>query len=433
MVQRQIRGIASLVLAACMLLACNQDTILPGQRIAILPEDGPQPRVAVTPVALPAPQMNASWTQVNGSAAHAIANPALGWPLTPVWSLDIGTGNSAKSQITGTPVIGNGTVFVMNAASGVTAVSRDGAVLWNTSLAPAGEKGTEGFGGGLALAGGRLFATTGFGEVLALSPETGGVLWRQRLSAVLRAAPVAEGGLVVAVARDDVAYGIDAETGRLLWDQSGIRGLAGLLGGAAPALSGGLLALPYASGEVQALDPATGEFLWSELLFQGKRGLVRSRIGDISSDPVIHGGRVYFGSQGGELVAVSAETGERLWRLDAGSYQPVWPAGDSIFVISDTMKLMRVNAAEGIVVWSVPLPEYTNPEKRKGGLVHFGPVLAGGKLNVAGSDGLIRSFDPVGGGLLGVTELPAGAAGSMAVAGGQMFIVDADGTLHAFQ
>ena len=56
-------------------------------------------------------------------------------------------------------------------------------------LSPEGEKGKEGFGGGLAADGGMIFATTGFGEIIAVSATSGEILWRQSFGAPFRAAP----------------------------------------------------------------------------------------------------------------------------------------------------------------------------------------------------------------------------------------------------
>ena len=64
---------------------------------------------------------------------------------------------------------------------------------------------------------------------------------------------------------------------------------------------------------------------------------------------------------------------------------------------------------------------------------HYGPVLAGGRLWVASSDGVIRSFDPESGALLGSTPLPGGAATNPVVAGQPLYVVSSDGRLHAYR
>ena len=94
-----------------------------------------------------------------------------------------------------------------------------------------------------------IFVTTGFGEVFALDPRSGGTIWQRTLEAPIQAAPVVYDGRVVAVQRDDTAYGLDARTGGTLWRVQGVGG-TGLMGGASPAADGLLVVVPFASGEV---------------------------------------------------------------------------------------------------------------------------------------------------------------------------------------
>ncbi len=423
----------SLLAVAIMLAACGGEEILPGERIAVLPGDRSSAVVEVTELAAGAASANSGWTHINGNARHAIAHPALNWPLEPLWSVEIGTGNSDDSRIIGSPVIADGFVYVMDAAARITAVSTAGAPLWSVEVAPPTERGREGFGGGLALDGGQLLVTTGFGEVLALAPGSGAVIWRQELDAIVRAAPVAADGLVVVVARNDVAYGIDADDGRLRWSVAGAKGVAGLLGGASPAFVDGTAILPFASGQMLRVEGRSGQPVWGEALSGGRRGFVRMVIGDIAGAPVVAGGRVFAASQSGELTATDLETGERIWTLGEGAYGPVWPAGDSVFLVSDEQELLRVDASQGAVVWRVALPGYVKPEKRRHLTANYGPVLAGGRLIVASGDGVIRSFDPTTGAALGETAVPGGAAAQPALAGGVLFVISSNGSLHAFQ
>ena len=63
----------------------------------------------------------------------------------------------------------------------------------------------------------------------------------------------------------------------------------------------------------------------------------------------------------------------------------------------------------------------------------YGPVLAGGRLFVSSSDGILRSFDPASGNLVGHAEIPGGAASAPVVAGGTLYVTGRDGNLHAFR
>jgi outer membrane protein assembly factor BamB len=151
---------------------------------------------------------------------------------------------------------------------------------------------------------------------------------------------------------------------------------------------------------------------------------------DIAGDPVIDGGRAYVGTFSGRLAALAVDSGETLWAIPEGAAAPVVPAGDSLFLVNDLNELLRVDAATGGVIWRVPLPA---SELRRGRSAHMGPVLAGGRLIVAATDGALRQFDPATGAALGDVALPAGAASAPVVAGGTLWVVTADGVLRAFR
>lgn len=426
----------NLALIGCLVLAvaCTErEPTLPGDRLPVRPAEARATAPAeVPPLALPPARANAEWTHPSGTAAGRPEHPALA-PMPGLrWSVDLGQGSSKRTRLITVPVVGGGLVFALDSAGQLSAVHPNGQVAWRQSLAPAGERAESGFGGGLAYADGTVYATTGYAEVLAIDAATGAIRWRHRLEAPARAAPAVLDGRVFAIARNDTAVALDAGTGSVLWRISGGGASAGLLGGASPAAAGPLVVLPFSSGEVLGVVARSGTQAWGQAVTGGRRGLVRNRISDMSGDPVIAGDTVYASNQAGRTVALDRLTGERRWTMDEGAYGPAWPVGGSIFLLSDTGTLVRADAATGQILWSQQLPEFGTSRRREA-LPHHGPVLAGGRLWVAGADRQLRAFDPTTGNPLGAIALPAPAASTPVVAGGVLYVVTTDGRLHAFQ
>ena len=198
----------------------------------------------------------------------------------------------------------------------------------------------------MAQAGGVLYVTTGFGEVWALDPASGGTIWQRTFDAPIRAAPTVRDGRVFVVLRSDAGYGLDARTGQTLWRAQGTGG-PGLLGGASPAADGQLVVLPFASGEVLGVLARNGLTVWGTAITGGRREYARNSINDVSGDPVIDGVWVYASNQSGRTIRLDSRTGERAWTLAEGSYGPAWPAGNSVFLLSDLGALVRVDAEIG--------------------------------------------------------------------------------------
>ena len=426
-----------LALAAALLLAgCSGEEILPGDRIPIRQVEAPladTDPAAVRPVPIPAAVMNADWSHRNGAASGRIANAAFSPSPSLRWSVPIGEGDARRRRIVTAPLVAGGLVYTIDAGGMISAVRQsDGTRVWSQSIVPAAQQADNGPGGGFATAGGVLYVTTGFGEVMALSPTTGGRIWTQRLEGPIRAAPTVSGGQVFVVVRDDTGYALDARTGETNWIVRGVGG-TGLLGGASVATDGTLAVFPFASGEVLGIVARNGLQVWGTAVTGGRRELARNAIVDISGDPVIDGGVIYASNQSGRTIALSAETGERLWTASEGAYGPAWPVGGSVFLVSDEGALLRLDGATGQVIWRTALPEYYNEKKRIEAIPHYGPLLAGGRLWVASADETLRSFDPTTGRQLSSVPLPGGAGAPPAIAGGVMYIVNRDGQLLAFQ
>lgn len=434
------RGILSALLALALLAACSdEEVILEGERLDI--RDGMAGAAGeevnrAVPLALPAPQLNSDWTHRGGGPAHRGGHPALPGALAPLFAVDIGSGNERRVRLTADPVISGGRIFTLDSRSQLQATATSGAVLWRADLTPPAEDPADGSGGGIATDGSRVYVSTGFGRVTALDAATGRVIWVQALQAAGTSAPTVAGGLVHVVSRDSRAWAIETGNGRVRWVLSGVPAIAGFAGGAGPAAVPGTVVYPFPSGEVLAVFSEGGIQRWSTILAGARLGAASARATtDIGGDPVIDGGRVYVGNVSGRIVALDLGTGERLWTATEGATGGLWPVAGSLFAVNDINELVRIDAATGAAVWRVALPVETGGGwlSRADRHAHYGPVVAGGRVIVASSDGVIRLFDPVSGALAGQVALPGGAASNPVVAGGVLHVVAADGTLRAFR
>lgn len=368
-----------------------------------------------------------------GEADHAIAHPAFGTRADEVFVTQFGAGEGRGTRITADPIVAGGRVFVMDARASVVALSAGGEPIWTRALVPPFDRATEASGGGLAYGGGKLFATSGFGELTALDPSTGRVLWTQDLDAPGGAAPTVRDGLVYVAGRNGTGWAIDTENGRIRWTLQGAPGQASFGAGAGPAVTGDLAIMPFPGGELRAVFAKGGLPRWSSVVAGGRVGYAANIISDITGDPVVSGNTVYSGNVAGRAAAIDLATGETKWSIPFAAKAPMLPAGNSVFFVSDLNQLVRVDAATGDPIWQVNLPRFARTRRANRLYAHYGPILAGGRLYVASSDGLLRQFDPRSGNLTGAAALEAPAAAMPAVAGGIMYVVTTDGKLHGFR
>ena len=351
------------------------------------------------------------------------------------WSASIGQGNDRKHRISADPVAAKGRVFTLDSQAAVTAIAQSGAVLWQRDLAPASDAGNAS-GGGLAVAGGVLYAATGFGDLYALDAETGDVIWRQRLDAPVAGAPMVAGKLIYLVTRNSRAWAINTADGRVKWQLENTPSATGVTGAAAPALGGGYVIFPFSSARLAAAFPRGGMQVWEASVAGERLGKAYAQINDVTGDPVIHGGMVFAGSPSGRTVALDLRSGEMRWQAREGAMDPVLVDGGSVFLVSDAAQLVRLDARSGKRIWAVDLPNYVprrNSRRLRDVYAHHGPVLAAGRLWVASGDAKLRGFDPRDGALVSTIDLPAAATGRPIIVDHTMYLVDAAGMLLALR
>ncbi|MFT4794277.1 MAG: outer membrane protein assembly factor BamB [Paracoccaceae bacterium] len=374
-----------------------------------------------------------AWTHAGGDAAHSGGN--LPGPTTAklVWRASAGTA-PADLLPPGTPVASDGRIYVRDGASGVRAFdAASGRLVWTADLTLDGEDDEVGYGGGLALGGGALFATTGFGEVLALDPASGAIRWRARGDAPYRSAPVATQGQVVAVSAINGVIGFDAADGTVAWRSEGQSTRYGNLGRGSPAAAPGAALIPFGSGELSVIRIPSGVRVWSVNLGVSAGGEGLAAFSDLTSGPVLAGTIIVAGTASGQLAGIDGRNGGQIWKRSFGSLSPVWVAGDSVYVVTTEPRLLRLDASTGRTMWARTLDGFEDMEDRDGQITWAGPVLAGGRAWITSSDGRLLAFDGVSGEPRDVLEMPGGSVTGPIAYDGTIYVQTDDGQLLAYR
>ncbi len=403
----------------------EEEERLPGERISVVSPNSTSALSNVDtakPVSVDAEQVNGDWTQPGGVASNAPGHLAFTGRLQQRWSRDIGAGSSSDGQLIAKPIIAGNRVYTLDTEGVVRAFSKNsGNELWEASLVPEDEDEEAGFGGGLAMDGGKLFAVTGFGIVVALNPSSGKRLWTKRFELPFRMSPTAVNGRIFVVNSESQLYCLSTEDGRQLWTARGLPEAAAMLSNASPAVSNDAVVVPYPSGELVAFGISDGQPKWAESLTRTQPGTARQEVGD-TARPVIAGGTVYAVSGAGRLIATDLGSGSRRWSLEISASQPPWVSGDAVFVVDRSGKLVAVQRESGDIAWVANLPRarYWN-----------GPVLAGGKVWLVSNEGLMVGANPKTGKIVTKRDLGEDVYIAPVVAARQMYLLTDDADLLA--
>ena len=407
-----------------------------GNRVAILSRIDSDARVDPTladvAVVLPPEDANSDWPQAGGTASKSYGHLALAQNPSRVWSVGI-AGSSNKQRLAAAPVIGGGRMFVMGTDGVVTAFdAKSGARGWSRKFSVPGEGSSSMYGGGASFEDGKLYVTTGMGEVAALEAATGKELWKVKPAGPLRGSPTIAFNAVYVMTQDNQIHALNIADGKSLWNESGSTGQAGVFGVAAPAAGQGTVIAGYSTGELVAYRYENGRTLWSDAL---ARTSISTQVGiltDVDADPIIDSGRVYALGQGGRMAAYELLTGQRVWELNLAGISTPAVAGDWIFTLTDDARLLCIARSTGKVRWITQLARFKNEEKKKNPIFWTGPVLAGNRLWVANSEGLVASASVTDGSVRDFTRLGSVSLAPVA-AKGTLYILDDDGKITAFR
>jgi outer membrane protein assembly factor BamB len=440
---RMRKRIAVLMIAAAMASGCSllkkgkPKTPVLGERIAVLTSESDvvvDPETAARPFALPEAVANTEWSQPGGNAPKSMGHLALGTSLGQVFNVSIGQGTGKAERLAAAPVVADGRIFTIDTSSTVRAFdAQSGAAVWSTRFGF--EKSNEAslYGGGVAVAGGRVYATNGLGYVAALDATNGGIVWSVRPGGPLRGAPSLAENTLYVQSQDNQIYSMKMADGSTNWSNAASLEIAGVFGSASPAVAQGTVVAGFSSGELNAYRYENGRLVWQDALSRTSISMGVASLSDIDANPVIDSGQVFAVGQGGRMVALELNSGQRLWELNIAGIATPWIAGEWVYVVTDDAKLIAISRANGKIRWINQLPRYGHEKSKKGQIHYVGPILAGGRLIVAGSNGVLANIDPDNGSFQTQTNVGAGVSLSPVVANSMLYILDDRGRLAGYR
>ncbi len=282
------------------------------------------------------------------------------------------------------PIVTDKLVITGNSIDGIVAYDRDTAHFrWRLDI-------KDGVEGGAQIADDVLYFGAGDGQLYAVQPESGKVIWTYPLKAEGLARPLIRSGILYVLGGNNVAHAVNAKTGKLVWlynrrEASNIS----VRGGSQPALAGDLLVLGFSDGAAVALNKTSGAVVWETNLNRAKR------FRDVDATPVVDGNTIFVSSYDGSLYSLGASDGHINWTVEEGGYDEVAIAGNVIYYSSSTGKTMALDKGSGKILWSKDNPRgiATAPVLMKG-VVIVGEMLGALRFLDSRTGEELNSFEP---------------------------------------
>ncbi len=426
-------SVVTFLLAGCTSwFGVDDEVPLPGERVSILTleerlaptDDMSDPVVLSEPVA-------ATWSQQDANADNRPPHAVYSGGLVVDWSLNVGSAETRTSRILGQPVVGDGHLYFLDADGRVIALSlQDRRSAWTRSVRPDGEDGGRGVGGGVALDGGTLFVSTGYGEVLALNALDGDVQWRRRYGIPFRAAPTVHGARVYAGLITDQTVALQRGDGSEIWLHEGaLKHGPSLLNALPAAANDDVVIAPYSTGEIVAVRADNGREAWRIPLAEVLQGAIQIEIEDIAGGPVIDADSVIAGGATGQLGSFDLQTGALQWRVPLTIAHTPRVTGEWMYALTADGEIVCLRQSTGNVRWRTNLADALAIDDDDD-LSWAGLIIAGGQVLVAGSRRMV-SLDPSDGSVLNTAAIQGDPASAPIVADGTLYVLTREGAVVA--
>ena len=312
------------------------------------------------------------------------------------------------------PILTDKLIIAANSIDGVVAYDRAVAQeRWRLDI-------KDGVEGSAQIAEDVLYFGAGDGQLYAIQPDNGQILWTYPLKAEGLARPLVKNGILYVLGGNNVAHCLNAKTGKLLWlyNRREASNLS-VRGGSQPALVGDVVMVGFSDGSLVGLNRTSGTMIWETNLNRNKR------FRDVDAAPVVDGNSVYISSYDGALYALNANDGRTLWSVDEGGYDEVLLSGNTLFYSSTSGKTMALDKGSGKVLWS-----RENPHG-----IGTAPVMYKGTLVVGEMDGTLRFLDARTGEFLNEFAPGRGVTSkaSLDPKRGEIYFMSAEANLFALQ
>ena len=338
--------------------------------------------------------------------------------IKTLWSVGVGDGQGDgfyRLQ----PAISGDVIYAASADGEVVAVDRKrGKILWEVDL-------DMSLSGGVGVYKDVLLLGSSEGVVLKLDASTGEQLWTTVLSGEILSPPQANGKVVVAQTYNGKLQGLDFTSGQLLWAYSSKVPLLTLRGTSVPILANNRVYAGFANGRVLAFDAQTGSIAWEVRVAIPTGRSEIERIVDVDGTMELSGDELYAASYQGSIVAVSIESGRKIWQQKASSFSGVSVGFGNVYAADEDGTLNAFMRNGDGVRWSQGALGYRQLSR---------PMPIGSYVAVGDFEGYLHILSQVDGDLVGRVRVDSdGVRADMLSEDGILYVFANDGELVAYE
>jgi outer membrane protein assembly factor BamB len=211
-----------------------------------------------------------------------------------------------------------------------------------------------------------------------LDPPFRSSLWSFQAGKLLEFQPIVVHGTIYFMDKDGEFYALDAHKGHVDWKRK-----IGNLNASSPA---------YADGRIFAVNLEPQQAVALRPKAHGSKVLWRHSLpGRSESSPLVHAGKIFFGDESGDVIALDEKNGKTRWVAHTGGAVKGGLAFDHGTLFGDNYagEVFAIDAGNGHVKWKT---QTQGGGFLRGGGVYSTPAVAWGRVYLGGLDGRMYSY-----------------------------------------
>lgn len=354
--------------------------------------------------------------EINAPAELIEFNQTL--PVERVWRTSIGPSDN-RVPVNISPAYAGGKVYVAGRKGRISIIDAD------TGSVEMRIDSKLRISAGPGVAGDLVMVGTLDGEVFVFDTARDEVLWRSPVSSEVLATPVLHDGMVIVRCIDGRIFGFDAQTGVRRWLYDRGVPLLSLRGTSDPVVRGGVIYIGYDGGEVVALRASDGSVLWEQVVSPQEGKTELERLADIDGDMAIIANDLYVASSRGRLAALAVDSGRILWVKDVGSANGLSVARTQLALSDRQSQVWLVDRVNSTTLWK-------QDQLLNRGLTR--PAFYLNYLVVADDEGYLHFVDTDSGNFVARTRVDSeGVRAAPVAVGTTLYVLSKDGSLSAYR
>ena len=301
-----------------------------------------------------------SCAMFQSSMVDDVSSTAMTQDIVIQWSTDLDSRNPADSFGFSRPGFDEKQQVIVVGARDARAhvYSLSGSEIFRVPLQKSSDSGVAFLSNGVAVLG------DSDGILYGIDTQQGTLLWQLELSGPFTGIPVVVGDDVLVQTLDNRVYRISA-AGEKRWSFSAPTAGLGMYLTPSPLVQGEYAYLVFSNGDAVAVNVNTGDLLWRKQLLLNNDAAVLNEIKAPQAAPILlkqlsmgdHQAKnvVLFSFYQGDLVALDAGDGRRLFSYSLSIKSTPYVQGDSMFTADETGTLQALNTHTGQKQWQLNL------------------------------------------------------------------------------